>query len=161
MIAPRQYTLGELMGLVALCGLGFALLTTGLAMLGAGLLVVLPGFVLGRVRGGTGIVGGMISGCALPLIAALVWLVIDFRIGTRSATEALNALPAFYMIFVICLGWSGIVSSLMYAVDLQFQGRSALVPDRHGPSDAGIRFLPDEPAPTANASTGRTRRTNR
>lgn len=160
MIAPRQYTLGEVMGLVAISGVGFALMTTGLAMLGAGLLVVLPGFVLGRVRGGTGIAGGMISGCALPLIAALVWLAIDFRIGTRSAVEAINALPALYMIFVFCLVWSGIVSCLLYAVDQWLQGRSVFAPNRPGVSDAGIRFLPDEPAPAADPAAGRTRRTN-
>ena len=161
MIAPRQYTLGELMGLVAISGLGFALLTTDLALLGVGLLVVLPGFVLGRVRGRTGIVGGMLSGCALPLLGALVWLAIDFRVRARPSGEAFNVLPALYMIFLVCLVWSGMVSCLLYALDRRLQGRPAVSPNRPGPPDAGIRFLPDEPGPAADAVTQRTRRTSR
>ncbi|MHB1560888.1 MAG: hypothetical protein ACYC61_25825 [Isosphaeraceae bacterium] len=161
MIAPRQYTLGELMGLVAISGVGFALLTTGLALLGVGLLVVLPGFVLRRVRGQTGIVGGMISGCVLPLFGILVWLAIDFRVRARPSGEALNTLPALYMIFVVCLIWSGVVSCLLYALDRWLQGGPILAPDRTIPPDAGIRFLPDEPEPTADAATGRMRRISR
>lgn len=161
MIAPRQYTLGELMGLVAISGVGFALMTTDLALLGVGLLVVLPGFVLGRVRGGTGIVGGMISGCALPLIGALAWLAIDFRVRARPSGEALNVLPGLYMIFMVCLIWSGVVSCLLYAVDRRLQGCPVLGPNETGPPDAGIWFLPDEPAPAADAITRRTRRTSR
>ncbi len=161
MIAPRQYTLGELMGLVAISGVGFALLTTDLALLGVGLLVVLPGFVLGRVRGQTGIVGGMISGCALPLLGTLAWLAIDFRVRARPAGEAFNILPALYMILMVCLIWSGVVSCLLYALDRRLQGGPVLAPDRPGPPDAGIRFLSDEPAPAVDTTTGRTRRTSR
>lgn len=161
MIAPRQYTLGELMGLVAISGVGFALLTTDLALLGVGLLVVLPGFVLGRARGRTGIVGGIISGCALPLVGTLAWLAMDFRVHASPSDEAFNILPALYMIFMVCLVWSGVVSCLLYALDRRLQGGSVPVPDRPGPPDAGIRFLPDEPAPAADATTGRTRRTGR
>ncbi len=51
---PRtHFALRELMGLVALCAVAFALLTTSVAPLGVGVLVIIPGFVLsgpGAVR---------------------------------------------------------------------------------------------------------------
>ena len=74
-----QFTLGELMGLVALCAVGFALPTIWLAFLGAGpLLVVVPGFVIERARGGTGIIGGIVSGCLIPMGLASLWAAVEY-----------------------------------------------------------------------------------
>lgn len=59
-----QYTLGQLMGLIAVCAVVFAALATPVAILVAALGIVVPGFVVDRLRGGAGIVGGMISASA-------------------------------------------------------------------------------------------------
>ena len=77
----NQFTLGELMGLVALFALSFAMLTTSLAPLGVGVLIVVPGFVLERARGGKGIIGGIVSGCALPQVVAMAWAAFDLLLG--------------------------------------------------------------------------------
>jgi hypothetical protein len=174
---PRsQFTLGELMGLVALCAVGFALLTTPIAPLGAGVLVVVPGFVLGRIKGGTGIIGGSASGCLIPMGIASLWAAAEYTSGIRSLRETLDFLPALYLLFVICLVWSSLLSTALYVADRRLQGASRtkrlaardlgqgirFLPD----DEQGIRFLPDddraasigdsrsEPATSASASSG-------
>jgi hypothetical protein len=147
---PRnQFTLGELMGLVALCALGFALLTTPCSLLGAGVLVVVPGFALEQVRGGTGIIGGIVSGCLIPMVAAIAWAGIEFLIGGTTIGETLNFLPALYLLFAACLVWSSLASSLLYVVHRRFQGqpRWKRPATSTGPIDAGIQFLPDDDRP--------------
>ena len=143
----KQFTLGELMGLVALCGLGFALLTTPCALLGAGVLVVVPGFVLEKVRGGTGIIGGIVSGCLIPMGAATAWAGIEFLMGGMTMGEMLNFLPALYLLFAACLVWSSLASSLLYVVHRRFHGQPRWKQPATGPNDAGIRFLPDDDRP--------------
>jgi hypothetical protein len=140
----NQYTLGELMGLVALCAVAFALLTTSVAPLGVGLLIVIPGFVLERVRGGTGFIGGIVSGCLIPMGASTGWTVIEFHLGGRSIGETLNFLPALYLLFVVCLVWSSLASSILYVLDRRLQGPLRSKKPATGPADAGIRFLSDE-----------------
>jgi hypothetical protein len=58
-----RLTLGQLVKLIALCALVLAMLRTSAApwivLLGA----ILPGFLIGRAKGGTGIEGGTLSGC--------------------------------------------------------------------------------------------------
>jgi hypothetical protein len=139
-----QFTLRELMGLVALCGVGFAMLMSPVAPLGIGVLVIIPGFVLERARGGTGIIGGMISGCLLPAVVALPAAVIQLYLTRSPVSEYLNLLPALYLLFVICLVWSGPACSLLYVVDRRLRGPS----HRHAPAppiDQGIRFLSNDP----------------
>jgi hypothetical protein len=143
--SPRsQFTLGELMGLVALCALGTALLKTSLVPLGVGVLVILPGFVLERARGGSGIIGGIISGCALPVVVSFPAAIIQLYLTDSPTSEYLNLFPALYLLLVICLVWSSVACSLLYVVDrwLQGPGRS------NGPArpliDPGIRFLSND-----------------
>ena len=142
-----QFTLLELMGLVALCAVSFALLTTPAALLGAGVMVVVPGFVLDRARGGTGIIGGTVSGCLIPMGFALFWAVIEYAFGTQSIGELLNFFPALYLLFVLCLVWSGVLSSILHVVDRRLQGHSRSKRLVTGSGDPGIRFLPDDDGP--------------
>jgi hypothetical protein len=154
------------MGLVALCALGFALLTTLAAPLGAGVLVVLPGFVIERARGGAGIIGGTVSGCIIPMVLALALAALEWLFGGSTFPEFLEFFPALYLLFVICLVWSGLASSLLYIVDrrLRKDTRSArLAPDSFDAgirflSDSGIRFLADDErtgqVPEANTGPG-------
>jgi hypothetical protein len=147
----NQFTLGELMGLVALFALSFALLMTSMAPLGVGVLIVVPGFVLERARGGRGIIGGIISGCVLPQVVAMGWAGFDLLLGGLQESEILNLLPAFYLVFVISLVWSVVASCVLYAVDRWFQGRPRSNPRATGPMDVGIRFLSDEDRPGPGA----------
>jgi hypothetical protein len=162
-----QFTLLELMGLVALCALAFALLTTPASPVGAGVLVVVPGFVIERARGGTGIIGGTVSGCLIPVALALAWAVFEYSLGTQSISEFLGFFPALYSLFVLCLVWSGWLSSILYLLDRRLRGHPRSMELATGSFDPGIRFLPDDdeqrPVPrtrgeqvtTAHTSSGR------
>jgi hypothetical protein len=143
----NQFTLGELMGLVALFALSFAMLTTSMAPLGVGVLIVLPGFVLERARGGRGIIGGIISGCVLPQVVAMGWVAFDLLLGGLPGREILTILPTFYLIFVISLVWSIAASCFLYVVDRGLQGPRRSKELATGPIDAGIRFLSDDDRP--------------
>jgi hypothetical protein len=140
-----QFTLAELMGLVALSAVGLALLTaTSFVVLGIGVLVVLPGFVIERAKGGTGIIGGVISGCALPASISFPAALLQLYITDSPFSDYLNLLPALYLLFVLCLVWSGFFSSILYLVDRRLQGQSRASRPAPRLSDAGIRFLPDD-----------------
>ncbi len=145
MKTPRsQFTLSQLMGLVALCALGFALLTTSVAPMGAGVLAVLPGFVFERIRGGEGIIGGTISGCLIPMGLASIWAALEYFLGLRSIGETLDFFPALYMLFVLCLVWSGLASTVLYVLDRRLQGPPRAKRPVMETVDRGIRFLPDD-----------------
>src|SRR5262249_45672294 len=116
-----QFTLSELMGLVALCALGFALRTTPVAPLGAGVLVVVPGFFVERVRGGTGIIGGTMSGCLIPMGIASIWAALEYALGIRSIGQTLDVFPALYLLFVLRLVWSGFASTILYVLVRRLQ----------------------------------------
>jgi hypothetical protein len=150
-----QFTLSELMALVALCAVGFALLTTSVAPLGAGVLVVAPGFVLDRARGGNGILGGTVSGCLIPMALTSIWAALEYLTGYRTLGQSLDFFPALYLLFVVCLTWSSFASCLLYLLDRRLQG-----PQRSNrlatTDDPGIRFLPDDDRPgrVSQASPG-------
>jgi hypothetical protein len=71
-----RFTLGQLAILIACCAFALALfrMPGGLLVLNLTGLVV-PGFILGRTKGRTGIGGGMLSGC---LTFASFGLIVDF-----------------------------------------------------------------------------------
>jgi hypothetical protein len=141
---PSQFTLAEMIGLVALCGVAFALLRTWAAPLGAGVLVVIPGFVMGCARGGTGIIGGMLSGCLIPMGMAASWVAVEYLYGIRTIRESLDLVPALIPILVACLMWSSLFSAFLYFVDRRWLGASHR--DRLAARfiGEGIRFLPGD-----------------
>ena len=66
---PRiQFSLGQLMGLIAVCAVSFAALLTPFALFVVAMGIVVPGFTIDRFRGGAGILGAMIS-AAVSLIS--------------------------------------------------------------------------------------------
>jgi hypothetical protein len=144
------------MGLVALCALGFALLTTPVAPLGAGVLVVVPGFFVERVRGGTGIIGGTMSGCLIPMGIASIWAALEYALGIRSIGQTLDFFPALYLLFVLCLVWSGFASTILYVLDRRLQAHPRSKRPVMESVDQGIRFLPDDqPSPASETGSRR------
>lgn len=161
---PRsQHTLSELMGLVAVCAVGLALLTTQWALIGFGVLVVIPGFVVGRVKGGSGLIGGIVSGCLIPMAMMTAWEILEHLAGLRTAAQMLDLVPALYLTFVVGLVWSSLASGVFYLLDRQLQGRQRRDRGGIGADDAGICFVPDaggpgvapEAPPGPGASKGR------
>ena len=144
-----QFTILQLMALVALCAIGLALPTVWLAILGAGALFVVPGYVIERARGGTGIVGGILSGCLIPMGLAWLWASVEYVFANRPIRETLDFFPALFLLFVVCLAWSSVASFVLFLVD--WRSPAWPRPKRHptGAVDAGIRFLSDEDGPGA------------
>jgi hypothetical protein len=154
---PRsQHTLSELMGLVAVCAVGLALLTTRLAPIGIGVLIVLPGFVVGRVKGGSGLIGGIVSGCLIPMSLMTAWEILEYGAGLRTTAQMLDLFPALYLTFHVGLVWSFLASGVFYFLDRQLQGCQRSNRGGTGTDAAGIRFLPyvDVPRAASEASPG-------
>ncbi len=87
----------------------------------------------------------MISGCVLPAVIWFPAAVIELYLTGSPRSEYLNLLPALYLLFVICLVWSGLACSVLHVVDRRLQGPPR--PDGPGPPfiDQGIRFLSNDP----------------
>lgn len=128
---PRpQFLLSELIALIAICAAGFAMLKTLVAPLGIGLLAIVPGFVLERLRGGTGIIGGTISGALIPPAIATAWMAREYQASSRSIGWILSTIPVLGVLFVICLVCSISASSMLYVLDMGLRGSRRVEPGR-------------------------------
>lgn len=120
---PRpQFLISELIALVALCASGFALLKTMVAPLGVVLLAIVPGFVVERLRGGPGIIGGTISGSLIPPGIASYFIARAYRDGSRPIEKIVSDLPILGVLFVICLACSISASTAFYVLDMGLRG---------------------------------------
>ncbi len=75
--------------------------------------IVIPGFVIDRAGGGTGILGGTVSSAILSLNLGIAYVYLSTR-GTFE--EFLASFPGFYFLFVISLIWGGVLSMTLYWV---------------------------------------------
>jgi hypothetical protein len=97
---PRfQFTLRQLMVLVAFCAISLALIETPAILVILAIWIVLPGIAIDRAQGGEGIVGGAIAGqVAAVVIMTLLSHVMNgglWSIARRSAVfSAVFAMPA-------------------------------------------------------------------
>jgi hypothetical protein len=116
-----QFTIRGLIVLIAICGVFFAVLRTPLGFLAVyvfGFLAVyvgaiLPGFLIGRARGGSGIIAGALSASAL-LVVGWIWHVAPqppWRVETIAGVFALTTLVGGFT-FVFSL----LVSGALYLV---------------------------------------------
>ena len=101
------------MGLILACALTVSLLFTPGAPLIVAILIVIPGFLIDRSRGGTGIIGGTISSSILAVSLGIAY--VSFS-GEGSFGDFLAACPALYFIFYISLMWGGVASMTLYWV---------------------------------------------
>jgi hypothetical protein len=115
------------MGLIIVGVLALALLCTPGAPLVVAILIVIPGFLLDRSRGGTGIVGGTISS---PILAVILGIAYAYVSSEGSFSDFLTAGPAFYLIFVSSLLWGGIASTTLYWVIKSIRDRRSSTPER-------------------------------
>jgi hypothetical protein len=111
-----SFTLGLLIGLILAGALAVALLATPLAPLVVALGIILPGFLIERNRGGTGIVGGTASSAILAVSAALLLGLVSYLFGGSTFEQLLGSLPAIYLLLVVSLLWGGVASGTLYFV---------------------------------------------
>src|SRR5437764_186268 len=103
--ARSGFTLHKTIGLIVVCAVIIALLLTPGAPLTVAIGIVLPGFVIDRVRGRTGIVGGTIS-------ASFVWIGVGIAVYTYSSLRPDPALADYLgppPLTLLLLGAAGVV----------------------------------------------------
>ncbi len=109
-----QFTLLQLtMGLIVLCAAVLVLLGIPVPWLVLATVIVIPGFVIDRAGGGTGIIGGTISSAILAVSLGIAYVYFS---SEGSFNDFLAACPAFYFLSVISLIWGGVVSMTLYWV---------------------------------------------
>jgi hypothetical protein len=133
MSRPRfQFTLGQLVKLIFVCALVLpSLRTPGGAMVLALIGLVLPGYILDRIKGGTGIGGGILCGC-LTFVGYGLISYIDaylFRDPTVVIGDPLLILPLF---LVAGLLWGAAVSIALHFIVAK-TNRTHLTDDSCGP----------------------------
>jgi hypothetical protein len=112
-----RFTLRQAGLLVAVCAVAFALLRTPA---GALLLIlvgpVLPGFIIDRVRGGRGLVGGMLSA---TITSVGYWVVCYlYAYLFHDPADMLVHAPLPFLVFLLIMGliWGVFVSNLLVIV---------------------------------------------
>jgi hypothetical protein len=141
-----QYTLGQLMGLVALCAVTFAALATPLAIFVAAIGIAIPGLVIDRFRGGAGVLGSMVSS-AVTLVILGIYAYINFYL--RSDTAWLDYLGSpvltLFMLALAGVAWGSLVGSAVDVALLIAKSYTVSKPTRDDGSPS-IVWLPDETA---------------
>jgi hypothetical protein len=114
-LAPSRFSLKlpQVVELIIACAVVAALLWTPGAPLVVAIAIVLPGFFIDRLRGSTGIIGGVISSSILGVVLGITQM--EFP-GQDLFSDLVLAGPAVYFIFVISLIWGGLVSLTLYWV---------------------------------------------
>ncbi len=127
---PRpQFLISELIALVFLCAVGFALLRTMVAPLGVVLLAIVPGFVIERIRGGPGVIGGTITGSLIPPGIATYLLAQAYRTGLRPIVKMVSDVPILGVLFDV-----GMVCSVSASTEFHVKDESPRGNRRNGPS---------------------------
>jgi hypothetical protein len=154
MRVPRfQFTIRRLIVVIAICGVSFALLRTPALPVVVAIAMVLPGFLIGRARGGSGIIAGALSmsGITMSVGAVLALLAITFRSRPADSIVGMFSYGLLMLYFSFVLGL--LVSGILYLV---FEiPRRAFARDEPVSSD-GIRWLS-----TTDLRSGVTVRTGR
>jgi hypothetical protein len=112
-----RFTLRQLGLLIALFAVIFASLRTPAGVL---LLImvgpVLPGFILGRIRGGTGIGGGMLSAALTSGGYGLACYLYDCFFHNPANVVVPALLPFLFFVLIMGLIWGIFISIILYII---------------------------------------------
>lgn len=93
---PRfRFTIRQLIALIAICAVVFALLRTPFGFLVIAFGSVLPGFLIERARGGAGILGGALSACFIVCAGGLAIAVLSGSPPVSNLGDAILKLCSF------------------------------------------------------------------
>jgi len=120
---PRfRFTIRQLIVLIAICAVAFALLRTPFGFLVIAIASVLPGFLIERARGGEGILGGAVS--ASLTVACLSVIAGGITFASRGSTPTfdgprdafLSLAAALFLVSLVAffVGW--ILSCVLYMI---------------------------------------------
>ncbi len=146
----QQYTLAELMGLVALCAVAMALLVSPAWRCGVLVLVVIPGFIGGRLWGGKAVLGGTLSGCLIATVLNAFGLLSHYSAAGLAVPPLRSRLVEVYFGFFSSLFYSFATASLIECLVRRLQGRPGPKPVAANAESAEIRFFPDNDRPLSD-----------
>ena len=117
---PRlRFTIRQLIGLIAICAVVFALLQTPFGFVVVAFGFVVPGFLIERARGGEGVVGGACSASLIASGLVMAGSALAFAVGPPQFRTLSNAgmifvgsIAALLMAFVLGI----VLSSILYAI---------------------------------------------
>ena len=139
-ISRFQFTIGRLLIIIAICGVSFALLRTPFGFLVVLVAMVLPGFFLGRARGGSGVIAGAFSMSALTALLAAIMILFRAAHSAPSiaALPGILAMAVMLLFFAFVMGLA--VSGALYLVFKLY--RHVFPRDRWVELSDGIHWLP-------------------
>ncbi len=125
---PRfQFTLRLLIVLIAVCGVSFALLRTPFGFIVVYVGAALPGFLIGRARGGSGIIAGAISESAVLGLLTVGLIVYD----SPRIYSGEQALAATFGLTILVAGFAFVFGLLVSAaLFVVFQLAKLLIRER-------------------------------
>jgi uncharacterized PurR-regulated membrane protein YhhQ (DUF165 family) len=145
---PRlRFTIRQLIGLIAICAVVFALLRTPFGFVIVPFGFVVPGFLIERARGGDGVMGGAISASLICGGLTLAGTSLAFALGPFHERTLWNA---FGLVFVGSIAVSlmafvlgGVLSTFLYAIFKLLQ--TLFAKPFQDESIGSIRWLDDGP----------------
>jgi hypothetical protein len=139
-----QFTLGQLMGLIAVCALGLAALSTPFALFVVAIGIVVPGFTIDRFRGGAGILGAMTSASvALLSLGGAVYVYSYLNADSVLLDYLGSAVLTLLMLGIAGVVWGALVGTVLDVALLIAKSYSNAQPSTDDGSPP-IVWIPDE-----------------
>jgi hypothetical protein len=116
---PRfQFTIRRMIALIAACAILFSLVRTPAELFAmiVSIGLVLPGFVIDRARGGTGVMGGALSCCLLVHVLAIGLYLSLIGLPQSGGVSDLEFLIILSAMMVLPLSWGAAVSIVLYYI---------------------------------------------
>ena len=112
-----QWTLGELLKLIVLYAVALAMLRMPVILILIVMVgLVAPGFILDRIKGGAGIVGGSLSACLMFVGIGLGCVAHDYFVPHPRLTIVGEPMSFLFWCFASGLVWGTIVSGVLYLI---------------------------------------------
>ena len=114
---PRyQFTIRRLILLIAGCAVVLALLRTPFGFLVVAFGFVLPGFLIERARGGSGVLGGGLSASLIAGGLVIAGFYFCFTFGPNLGNALLEFVGFLYIVSLFAFICGTILSSMLYAI---------------------------------------------
>jgi hypothetical protein len=111
-----RFTIRQSLLLIAICAVAFALLRTPFLPLVIGFGLVLPGFLIERARGGSGILGGACSGGLIALGVAIGTAAVSLALRPGLGAAFLEIFGGLFLVSMVAFCVGVVLSSGLYVI---------------------------------------------
>jgi hypothetical protein len=115
-LLPLRFTIRQLIGLIAVCAVTFALLRTPFGFVVVAFGFVVPGFLIERAGGGDGVIGGAVSASLIGGGLALAASPLLFSVGPEPGHALLSAFSFVLAVSLMAFVLGMILSTILYAI---------------------------------------------